>query len=88
MKRFLKKDVYKDVTDELIGRTLSDLTNPEHERLVKTLDVLSKYSNKSISKDTYLLVASNLLGMILILNHEKLNVITSKAFGFLGKGRM
>lgn len=42
----------------------------------------------SISPDTILVVAGNLLGIVLILKHEKLDIITSKALGFVLRGRV
>ena len=40
---------------------------------------------KSISPDTALTVAGNLAGIALIVNYEKLNVVTSKAMNLLLK---
>lgn len=42
----------------------------------------------SISPDTILVVAGNLLGIVLILKHEKIDIITSKALGFVLRGRV
>jgi len=42
---------------------------------------------RNISPDTMALVAGNLLGIAMILSHEKLNIITTKALGFVIKGR-
>lgn len=41
-----------------------------------------------INPDTALVVAGNLLGIILILKHEKIDIITSKALGFVLRGRI
>jgi hypothetical protein len=41
-----------------------------------------------ISKDTLIVVAGNLLGIALILGFEKVDVITSKAIGFVLRGRV
>lgn len=38
-----------------------------------------------LKPETVAVVAANLIGVALVLNHEKLNVVTSKAFGFVTK---
>lgn len=50
-------------------------------------DKLSK-SNWEISPDTLLVVAGNLVGILLILNFEKMDIVRSKAIGFVLKGRV
>jgi len=52
----------------------------------KAYDEMLKPSWK-ISPDTILVVAGGLLQVLLILNFEKLDVITSKAINFVIKGR-
>lgn len=47
----------------------------------------SKEKKWNVSPDTMAVVAGNLLGIVLILKHEELNVITSKAMNFVIKGR-
>jgi hypothetical protein len=42
-------------------------------------------SKKSVSRETMLVVGANLLGILLIIKHENVNVITSKALGFVLK---
>ena len=50
-------------------------------------EIKSKEKKWNVSPDTMAIVAGNLLGIILILKHEELNVITSKAMNFVIKGR-
>lgn len=38
-----------------------------------------------VSPDTYVLAATNIIGIAMILRHEHLNVITSKALSFVRK---
>ena len=45
-------------------------------------------SNWKISPDTLLIVGGNLLGILLILNFEKADIVTSKALNFVLKGRV
>lgn len=40
---------------------------------------------KGISTETVIAVATNILGLLLVLNFEKANVITTKAFGMIFK---
>ena len=57
------------------------------EHLSRLYDIKLKDKKWNISNDTMLVVAGNLLGIMLILKHEDLNIITSKALGFVIKGR-
>lgn len=45
-------------------------------------------SNKTVSADTIALIAGNLIGLVLIMSFEKTNVITTKALGFVLRGRV
>jgi hypothetical protein len=60
------------------------------EEYARTLDALVKLHKmkeeekpSSVSKDTMAIIAANLLGIFMIITHERVNVITSKAFGLL-----
>lgn len=44
--------------------------------------------NRRISWDTVAVILGNLLGIILILTYEQVNVITTKALNFIIKGRV
>lgn len=55
------------------------------ERLVK---LRAEKQNKHLTPDTIAVIAGNLLGILLILNYEKLGVVTSKALGFVIRGRV
>jgi len=56
--------------------------------LEKLLKAKSYEKSKGISPDTAIVVAANLIGIVLILKHEKVDIITSKALGFVMKGRV
>jgi hypothetical protein len=65
------------------------------EDYVKTMKVVqSLYEMKererssSISKDTLATVGANLLGILMIIKHERVNVITSKALSFVIRPRV
>lgn len=47
----------------------------------------SRGKKPRLSPDTVALIAANLLGILLILGYEKADVITSKALGFIMRGR-
>ena len=44
--------------------------------------------DRRVTPDTIAIIAGNLLGIALIIWHEKADVITSKALGFVLKGRV
>lgn len=50
-------------------------------------DMMDEEKPDVVSKNTLLTVSGNLLGIILILKHERLNVITSKALSFVIRTR-
>lgn len=41
----------------------------------------------SVSKDTMALIVTNLLGIFMIIHHERMDIITSKALPFVAKPR-
>jgi len=78
--------------EDAVNRALLDLKNHAvgSEEYQKSLDALTKlYKMKneekpsSVSKDTLVVVAANLLGLLMVIKHERVNVITSRAFGML-----
>lgn len=79
-------DVIDDVYSNLIGFT------PDQEEYQLILDRLSKLHelknaqrSKRVSPDTMAVVIGNLLGIGLIVGHERAHVVTSKALGFVMK---
>lgn len=67
---------------------------PEYELQLKNVERLHKLlmeeeSHKlRVSPDAVLGLAGNLLGIGVIVKHEEFNTITSKALGFVMKGRL
>lgn len=57
------------------------------EVLDKLMELRNKQKRKFMSKENAPLIA-NLVGIAMILYHEKANVITTKAIGFVTKGRV
>lgn len=50
-------------------------------------DMMEKDKPSSVSKETLVTVGANLLGIFMIIKHEHVNVITSKALGFVLRTR-
>ena len=61
----------------------------DQERLDYIGKILDENKTKVVfSPDTLLIVGANLLGILLILNYEKLDIVSSKAVGFILKARV
>lgn len=58
------------------------------ENLVRLTKIVSEKTKIQISPDTVLAVAGNLAGILLILNYERVNVVATKALGFVHKARI
>ena len=80
-----------------IARAIRDLRNhgfdtPEY---AKTLDhvvtlhkMLVEDKPQNVNKDTMAVVGANLLGIVLVIKHEFVNVVTSRAMSLLLKPRI
>lgn len=55
------------------------------DQLVKLHSLKECEKPQGISKDTLLIVAGNLIGIVMILSYEKTNVITTRALQFMLK---
>lgn len=53
------------------------------DQLAKLYTLKEDTSKRRISPDTLAMVVGNLLGIALIVGHERANVVTSKAVGFV-----
>jgi len=59
-------------------------SSKEYKQAAENLVLLMETKEKSkVSVDTMVLAATNILGILLVLNFERLGVITSKAFGMI-----
>jgi hypothetical protein len=58
------------------------------DALVKLHKLKEDEKPKPVSKDTLVIVAANLIGIIMIIKHEHVNVVTSKAIGVLLRPRL
>lgn len=78
--------IYDDACRELNKLTVG---SSEYGKTLEMVTMLHKMKQEekpsSVSKDTLLLVGANLLGIILIIRHEHVNVITSRAINWIIK---
>lgn len=91
--KLTKKDK-RTYLEVVIDEQLTDLVS-KATTLEEITDVVELYEKRQkigdkpkISPDTIAIIAGNLLGIGLILSYEKLNVITTKALGFVLRGRV
>ena len=94
MFKFTKKE--KTMLEQEIEEVLKEMgsmhtSDDEYATILERLERLYKLQEKKetckVSPDTLAVVVGNLLGIVLILKHEELNVVTSKALGFVLRGR-
>jgi len=92
---FTKKDTDPELSAEItrLYKQLSHFSgeDKEYAEIVKQLSNLyslkEKDSKSQVSMDTLVMVAGNLLGIILVLDYERMHVVSSKALGFVMKLR-
>lgn len=81
--------------NDAINQALKHLENSEFtdEEYAKTLTILERlYKLKTprppaLSQDTMVTVGAHLLGILMIVGHERAHLVTSKALGFVQKLR-
>lgn len=85
--------VLDNVIDDLL-LAIKTSTTPQNESYAKMVDNLVKLEDirnaqrpDRLSRDTIATVSANLAGILLILNHERAGVVTSKALSFITKLR-
>lgn len=86
---FKKSKIDTEIDEEILTllAALRTCKSPvEYAEWSEQLTKLYELRHKSrISKDTLATIAANLTGIIVILSHERANVIASKAFGLVKK---
>lgn len=92
MNIFTKKKSNKEMIEELIDSLtmsigLEDPMSEDYKLMTENLKTLEEAKSKEdvVSKDTMIGVLSNMGLALLILNYEKIGVITSKAFQLITK---
>ena len=87
----------KDAIDLEIERVLAQLAKMDantemYKMAVDNLKILhearSCENKATISMDTIVVAVTNIVGILLVLDYERLHVFTSKAIGFIVKGRL
>lgn len=93
MKLFTRKQI--TLLEEEIKRLHEEIaiTDPESEKYETYLSRLTdlynlKKNDYKVSPDTVAIVAGNLAGILIIIGYEKVHVISSKALGFVLRGRV
>lgn len=90
----LKLNKQNHTLQDQIDDTLDQMSDyqkdtDEFERLLANLEKLYKLKssdkNWSVSPDVIVAAAANIGGILLVLNFERMGVVTSKAFGMLTK---
>lgn len=90
------KKVKRTIDDE-VDRLIDEMKDmkpetPEYEAKVKHVETLCRArsfkASKPVSTDTIIAAATNILGILLIINYENLHVVSTKALGFIAKGRV
>lgn len=93
---FTRKPKNETTTQELIDSAKTqlfshDVDSKEYDTILNQIERLHKLLLKdketSISPEVMLTVGANLLGILLILNHERMGIVTSKALGFVMKAK-
>lgn len=75
-----------EITALLAKMGEQDKTSEEYAKMVDQFNKLYELRHKSrISKDALATIGANLLGILVVLQHERVHVIASKAFGFVKK---
>lgn len=86
--KWVRRKKLEKIIEEQLRNLAEKAKTPEEIELVIGLREKANATKKSVSMDTVLVVLGNLAGILLILNFEKLNVLTSKAIPFVLKGRI
>ena len=84
------KERLKVELNRIANEMMLEEDQDKFESLKKKYDVISNMltADWKISPDTLLIVGANLLGILLILNYERLDIISTKALGFVIRGRV
>lgn len=88
---FKKSEIETKIDDEIIELLESlkkepDKNTKEYASMVEQVVKLQELRHKGgISKETLATIGANILGIVVILGHERAHVIASKAFGLVKK---
>jgi hypothetical protein len=92
LKNILKRDRRSNIEkllDEQLECQLRDAESLEDiSDVMALMEKRTELRKKGISPDTKAVIAGNLLGIALIMGYERGHVITTKALGFILRGRV
>lgn len=96
MFKFTKRDKRTTIEKEIDGvlglMSHEDPDSEKYSAMAANLERLYKAKgnepNRCVSPDTIAIIAGNLLGIVLIMGFERANIITTKALGFVLRGRV
>ena len=94
LQNFMKQSEVELEIERLTKRLVGTDDRDEFEWLLTQIERLSdldtrkKSTKRKVSLDTLVGAGTNLAGILLVLNYEKLDIITSKAFSCIIKGRV
>lgn len=87
-----KSKLDQAIDDALFTLLSHHPTSDEYATIVERVAKLHKLkeieSPQRVSPDTLLTVGANLAGIMMIIHHERLNVVTSKALSFVMKPKV
>ena len=89
-KFFTKKETSKDMIENEKIAVLEEMAiehsdTEKYTKMVENLDKLCGLEKNRIDVNTVLTVAGSIGGILLILHYEKVDIIVSKALGFIPK---
>ena len=84
-----KSELEKQIDERIanLGKTKEDAEKDEQavENLKKLIDAKSEYEGSKINPNTVISAMASIGGIVLVLKHEKFDVITSKAWTLIQK---
>jgi hypothetical protein len=87
-----KRTFDEEVARVLVQMETMSVDSEAYANAVKNLEVLcqarSQKTNSWLSADLVVPAVVNLLGILLVLNYEQMHIVTSKAFGFIARGKV
>ena len=91
-KKDKRTNLEKEIDSVLAVMATFKADSKEYTAMAANLEMLykakSQECDRRVSPDTIAVIAGNLLGIALILGYEKAGSITSKALGFVVRGRV
>lgn len=89
-----KPDTNDQLLNETIERVMQDMKHEDpntekfaqmREQLTELYKIKNENRSRRVSPDTLATIGANLLGIGIIVGHERTHIVTSKALGFIRK---